>query len=67
MGQADRLRFDALNEDERVVALAELEAQLHMPAGDRSLQRELLDAGRAYSAVVAGEIVVIEPAGCQRR
>lgn len=61
------LRFDELNADERPMALADLEAQLHMPDGDRTLQRELLEAGRAYSAVVDGELVVIEPPGGERR
>ena len=46
-----QLEFDDLNTDERALVLGRLEAMVFDPRGDATLQRELLEAGHAYTAV----------------
>ncbi len=59
--------FDALNADERAVALGALETLTFNPKGDRSLQREKSHAGLAYTVLnEAGEVVEVQPNGRKR-
>ena len=60
------LAFDALNVNERPMALAALEGEVLAADGDRGFQKELLAKGRSYSAVVAGRVVVVAPAASRK-
>lgn len=59
--------FDALNADERAVALAGLEALSFRPKGDAALQHELASRGQSYTVLNdAGQVVELRP-GRRRR
>lgn len=59
--------FDALNADERAVALGALESLTFNPKGDRTLQKEKSKAGVAYTVLNdAGQVVEVQPSGRKR-
>lgn len=59
--------FDALNADERAVALGALESLTFNPKGDRTLQKEKSKVGVAYTVLNdAGQVVEVQPNGRKR-
>ena len=57
-----QLEFDDLNADERALVLGRLEAMVFDPRGDGALQRELREAGHAYTAMdEKGVLVKVRP------
>jgi hypothetical protein len=57
-----QLEFDDLNADERALVLGRLEAMVFDPRGDGALQRELREAGHAYTAMdEKGALVKVRP------
>jgi len=57
------LPFDELNADERALVLGRLEATVFDPRGDATLQRELREAGHAFTAMDdKGSVVKVSPA-----
>jgi hypothetical protein len=57
-----QLEFDELNADERALVLGRLEAKVFDPHGDATLQRELRQAGHAYTAMNdGGALVKVRP------
>lgn len=59
--------FDALNADERAVALGALESLTFNPKGDRTLQKEKSKAGVPYTTLNdAGQVVEVQPNGRKR-
>ncbi len=58
-----QLGFDDLNADERALVLGRVEAMVFDPRGDATLQRELREAGRSYTALdEKGALVKVRPA-----
>jgi hypothetical protein len=56
------LEFDELNAEERALALGRLEAMVFDPQGDVALQRQLREAGHAYTAMDdTGALVKVRP------